>query len=255
MVRCKRRCPIITSTATMTAHMTRATPSVTVDCSIRHYCGEHAAHVHDGHAQLLYALTGCMELEVNGRSSFVDTACGLLIPAGSRHGYLAPVGAQMLVLDVVGAQHHALDKVRRFQVPAAAPCAPTQMGADQRLQLLLQSPTLLPRRSVDVAAMERHVRTSLHSDWPTARMAALVHLSPQRFHARWQELTGSTPQQWLRQIRLDEAERLLARGRSLQACASACGYASASALAYALRRDRDTGARQLRRTPQPAASD
>ena len=223
-----------------------ATPPVTVDCSIRHYCGEHAAHVHDGHAQLLYALAGRMELEVDGRSSFVDTACGLLIPAGSRHGYLAPPGAQMLVMDVAGMADHALDRVRRFQVPAAARCAPTQMGADQRLQLLLQSPTLLPRRRVDVAAMERQVRTSLHSDWPTARMAALAHLSPQRFHARWQELTGSTPQQWLRQLRLDAAERLLARGYSLQACASACGYATASALAYALRRDRAVGARQLR---------
>jgi AraC-like DNA-binding protein/mannose-6-phosphate isomerase-like protein (cupin superfamily) len=230
----------------MTAHMTCATPPVTVDCSIRHYCGEHAAHVHDGHAQLLYALAGRMELEVDGRSSFVDTACGLLIPAGSRHGYLAPPGAQMLVLDVAGIAHAALDKVRRFQVPAAARCAPQLMPAAQRLQLLLQSPALLPRRAVDVSAIEAQVRARLHSDWPTARLAALAHLSPQRFHARWQELTGQTPQQWLRQIRLDEAERLLARGRSLEACARSCGYATASALAYALRRDRQTGARHVR---------
>ncbi|MCL0127239.1 helix-turn-helix domain-containing protein, partial [Klebsiella pneumoniae] len=66
-------------------------------------------------------------------------------------------------------------------------------------------------------------------------------------HARWLELTGRTPQQWLRQLRLDQAERLLARGRSLEASAADCGYASASALAYALRRDRGTGARALRR--------
>ena len=227
--------------------MSNAQQPVTVDCSIRHYCGEHAAHVHQGHTQLLYALTGRMELEVEGRASFVDTACGLLIPAGCRHGYLAPPGAQMLVLDVAASTYPALDKVRRFQVPAAARCMPHQLHPEARLQLLLQSPLLLSRRSVDVQAIERQVRTELHAPWPTARLSALTHLSAQRFHARWHELTGATPQQWLRSLRLDEAQRQLARGRNLQSCATACGYASASALAYALRRDRSTGARQLRK--------
>lgn len=226
--------------------MTPVSPLVTVDCSIRHYSGEHAAHVHDRHAQLLYALSGRMELEVNGRSSYVDTACGLLIPAGSRHGYWAAPGAQILVLDVPITPYAALDKVRRFQVPPLARSRPEQMPAEHRLALLLQSPALLARRSIDLQRIEHTVRQQLHTAWPTARMAALSHLSPQRFHARWQELTGSTPQQWLRKLRLDEAERQLARGRSLEACAAACGYATASALGYALRRDRDTGARQLR---------
>ena len=203
-------------------------------------------HVHEDHAQLLFALSGRMELEVDGHSSWVDTASGLLIPAGRRHGYCAPAGARMLVLDVQGAGRAALERVRRFRVPAAARCSPEHMAAQLRLELLLQSPVVLQRRSLDVQAVEQPVRAALHAAWPTARMAALVHLSPQRFHARWQELTGLTPQQWLRALRLDVAERQLAQGRSLQACALACGYASASALAYALRRDRRTGARQLR---------
>ena len=217
-----------------------------LDCSVRHYNGEHAAHVHTTHAQLLYALAGRMELEVDGHASFVDTASGLLIPAGSRHGYCAAPGAQLLVMDISQPAAAALHKVRRFQVPAAARCAPGSLASSARLQLLLQAPTLLQRRSVDAAAIEQHVRRSLHSDWPTARMAALTHLSAQRFHARWVELTGQTPQQWLRNLRLDAAVQALARGRSLQACAQACGYASASALAYALRRDRNTSARALR---------
>ena len=189
-----------------------------------------------------------MELEVDGHSSFVDTACGLLIPAGSRHGYVAPPGATILVMDVAGIAHHAFDKVRRFQVPTAARCPPLSMANTERLHLLLQAPTLLPRRSIDVDTIEKQVRTHLHSDWPTARMAALAHLSTQRFHARWQELTHQTPQQWLRQLRLEEAERQIVQGRSLEACATACGYASASALAYALRRDRNTSARTLRQS-------
>lgn len=227
--------------------MHTASPPVTVDCSIRHYSGEHAAHVHDDHAQLLYALAGCMELEVDGRSSFVDTACGLLIPAGRRHGYWAAPGAQILVLDVHSTGCTSLDKARSFHVPPNARSTSPHLAPEARLALLLQSPTLLVRRHIDLASIERTVCQQLHSAWPTARMAALTHLSPQRFHVRWQELTGCTPQQWLRNLRLDEAERQLARGRSLDACATACGYATASALAYALRRDRDTGARQLRK--------
>lgn len=226
--------------------MPSALPPVTVDCSLRRYGGEQAAHAHDGHAQLLYALVGRMELEVEGRSSFVDTASGLLIPAGHRHAYLAPPGAQLLVLDVAAPACAALDSLRRFHVPLPARCALTHLPPHERLALLLAAPALLPRRGVDVQAVERQIRAALHTSWPTARMAALSHLSPQRFHARWQELTGTTPQQWLRHLRLDEAERQLARGRSLNACAAACGYATASALAYALRRDRGTGARQLR---------
>ena len=154
----------------------------------------------------------------------------------------------MLVMDVVGVAHTCLDKVRRFQVPNAARCTPPQLPAAQRLQLLLQAPTLLVRRRVDVLWLEQQVRSELYTHWPTARMAHLCHLSAPRFHARWQELTGVTPQQWLRQLRLDVAEQQLAQGRSLESSATACGYASASALAYALRRDRNTSARALRQS-------
>ncbi|MDE1557009.1 MULTISPECIES: cupin domain-containing protein [Comamonas] len=97
---------------------------VTLDCSLRHYGGEHPAHAHATHAQLLYALSGRMELEVDGHSAYVDTVTGLWIPAGTRHAYLAPPGAQMLVMDVVAPPCTALDKLRRFQVrarPAARP--------------------------------------------------------------------------------------------------------------------------------------
>ena len=77
-------------------------------------------------------------------------------------------------------------------------------------------------------------------------MAECCLLSPQRFHARMVELTGRAPQAWLRALRLDEAERLLRRGLTLEAAAARVGYRSASALAYAMRRDREIGARSLR---------
>ena len=217
-----------------------------VESSVRRYSGEHQSHAH-GHAQILYALHGRMELEVQGHSSYVDTACGMVIPAGVLHGYVADPRAQLLVMDVPAGT--GLDKARRFAVPAAlrAPAlARSPVSAATQLALVLQAPSLLQRRALDVAWLAQQVQAALHADWPTARMAQLCHLSVAQFHARFVELQGTTPQAWVRGLRLDAATQLLARGITLEASALQCGYRSASALAYALRRERQVRARSLR---------
>ena len=213
-------------------------------CSVRCYSGEHTLHAHD-HAQILYALQGRMELEVGGRAAFVDAACGLLIPAGTRHGFVAAPGARIFVIDAP--DHATLARVRRFAVPPAWRSAAPQDAAAALLTQVLQAPCVIARRGVDLARIAQAVRGALHEDWPTARLAALCHLSAARFHARLLELTGRTPQAWVRSLRLDDAQALLARGLPLEAAALQCGYASASALAYALKRERGVGARTLRR--------
>ena len=213
--------------------------------SVRRYDGEHHAHAH-GFAQILYALEGAMELCIAGRGAFIDTASGIVIPAGTDHGYCAERSARILVIDVP--EQQGLARMRRFAVPepwrAQFPQTPVLA---QRVAEVLQAPSLLARRRIDLARLIRQVGAALHEDWSTPRLAALCHLSPQRFHARLLELTGVTPQAWLRGLRLDRAEQWLARGQPLEATAFACGYASASALAYALKRERGLGARALRR--------
>lgn len=214
--------------------------------SVRRYSGEHQAHAHD-HVQILYTLRGRMELELNGHASYVDAASGMVIPAGSHHGYLAQPDTQVLVIDAPVTA--ALSRVRRFAVPPplrGPVLALHPIGAAVQLALVLEAPSLLHRRTVDVAELTRVVQQALHEDWSTARLAQLCHLSVAQFHARFVELVGQPPQAWLRGLRLDAAATQLAQGQPLETTALRCGYRSASALAYALRRERQVSARSLR---------
>jgi AraC-like DNA-binding protein len=211
--------------------------------SIRRYSGEYLGHDH-AHAQIMFALSGRMELEVGGRSAFADTSCGMIIPAGVSHTFMAPCGVRLLVIDTP--DEAGVDRVRRFAVTAACRDEVDPANATRHLADVLDAPTILTRRGIDLARLDAALDPALHEAWSTSRMAALFFLSPQRFHARLLELTGLAPQGYLRVRRLDVAERLLRGGMPLETAALQTGYRSASALGFALRRDRQVGARRLR---------
>jgi AraC-like DNA-binding protein len=211
--------------------------------SLRRYAGEYVAHEHD-HAQVLVGLKGRLELELNGRSTYVDTSSALIVPAGIAHGYLADAPAEVLVIDspVLG----GLERVRRFVPPRHWKDPRRVFDAQAALSEVIDTPTVHMRRQVDVARLDAAIDGNLHGAWTTARLAALCQLSPQRFHARFLELTGVAPAAYVRQRRLDRAQQLLRAGLSLETAALQTGYASASALGYALKRECGVGARLIR---------
>lgn len=214
------------------------------EASLRRYAGEYPAHAH-GHAQVLVGLRGCLQLELDGHAAFVDAASALIVPAGVTHAFLAEAPAQVLVIDAPA--DAALQRVRRFVPPPAwKALRPEGLDAGAVLADIAGAATLLARRRIDLAALEAAVAAAPAADWSTPRLAALCCLSPQRFHARFIELAGMPPAAWVRACRLDAAERLLRAGLSLEAAALQVGYATASALAFALRRERGVGARTLR---------
>lgn len=210
--------------------------------TLRRYLGVHEAHAHE-HAQLLFGLRGRLELEVDGRAACVDAGAGLVVPPGALHAYAAEREARVWVLDVPASR--ALARVRPFALPAGWVPPSDAMAL---LALATGAQSLRSRRRLDPARLELALSGRLHEDWTNARMAALYALSLPRFHARWLSLTGQAPQAWLRARRLDAAVALLRRGLTLEAAALQVGYAGASALAFALRRERGLGARALRRT-------
>jgi AraC-like DNA-binding protein len=212
--------------------------------SLRRYTGTYGAHAHD-YVQVLVGLQGCLQLEVDGRSTYVDAACALIVPAGAAHGYLADAPAHVLVIDTP--EVAGLDRMRRFVPPAHWKTAGPRFDAMAAVREMAGTPAVLQRRPLDLARLDACIDAQLHAAWPTARLAALCQLSTQHFHARFLELTGLAPAAYVRQRRLDSAQRLLRAGMALEAVALQVGYASASALAYALRRERGVGARAIRR--------
>ena len=50
---------------------------------------------------------------------------------------------------------------------------------------------------------------SLHKGWSPAKLAALVNLSPSRFHQLFKEETGEPPARYLRRLRMRRARELL----------------------------------------------
>jgi transcriptional regulator GlxA family with amidase domain len=212
-------------------------------CSIRSYCGEYAAHEH-AHAQIMFSLNGRLDLEIAGRQTFSDTSCGLIIPAGVSHAFRAERSVRMFVFDAP--RGPGVDRVRRFAVTPDVIAMKRPRAGALELSAILDAPRIVSRRGIDLELLAREVESALHESWPTARMAGMFCLSGQRFHARLVELTGLTPQGYLRSLRLDRATRCLRQGRTLESVARTVGYCSASALAFALKRDRHVGARSIR---------
>ena len=212
-------------------------------CSVRRYSGEYASHAHD-HVQIMFALDGRMELDALGHAAFVDTSCGMVVPAGVTHGFLAPRHTRMFVMDV--SPQAGTERLKRFAVTPAIRQLAQATDTASALALLLQAPDIATRRGIDLTRLNDALDAALFESWTTERMARLFYLSAQRFHARLLELCGQTPQAYLRTRRLDRAQTLLVMGVPLETAALQVGYRSASALGFALRRDRQSGARLLR---------
>lgn len=208
---------------------------------VRRYDREGGTHAHD-HAQVLFGVEGTLHVEVEGHSAWVDASCGLVVPAGATHAYSAARAARVLVIDDLAGP--VTERLRRFALPQGWHQAGLEV--DTLLDTLLGAPALRARRRIDLDALTERIDAELSRPWTVAELAAACSLSPQRLRARFAEGLGQSPQAFVRARRLNRAEALLRQGFSLEAAAVQVGYASASALSTALRRERDSGARQLR---------
>lgn len=224
--------------------------------SLRRYGSEPQAHAHAYH-QLVLPLSGTLDIDIEGRGERLQRGRLASIASGQVHAFSAVGANRFVVIDLPDElAGTVLPDSRRFLplAPAATRCAQRLAGGASSPQsvravlaaLFAEAPggTALRR----VAAALARMRERPWEPHGTESLAADAGLARSRFHALFLAATGTTPQRWLGELRLDRAEAMLRHGaQSLAEVALACGYSEQSALTRALRRERGLTPGDIRR--------
>jgi AraC-like DNA-binding protein len=222
--------------------------------SVRRYGAAPGRHTHD-HFQVLWALDGRLDLEVEGRGLRLDSGQGHVLRPGERHDFEAPHGSRCLVLDTADAQWDAappqprdaqsLHHLASWLAASLDDGAPLAAGLGPLLlaQSWAPAPTVAARvrRAVDWHALAAWISEHLAQPLTATDLARRVFLSESRLRERCQAELGLSPMQWVRELRLARARTLRGNGVAVAVAARLTGYASPSALTAAMQRERNTG--------------
>lgn len=240
--------------------------------SLRQYRHEQIAHSH-AHAQLVFGLSGCLDVEVAGHCCQVLSHSLAVMPPTAHHACASPTGSQCLVLNVPAEGwlqeclgRHADAGRRLLERPGRVLLNPAQSQlvnwlaaspindeviAQQGAALLLASLSSsepLSSSSLPLAVIDTHIARHCAHPLQVADLARLCGLSTARFHVRFLAETGQTPMDHVRNRRLQLGrELLLSSNLTVGDIAARVGYASQSAFTAALSRQLGSTPRQLRR--------
>lgn len=216
--------------------------------SIRSYGAAPGSHSHD-HYQILWGLEGDLELEVEGKGARVSAGTGLVIDPRDRHDFESRCGSRCLILDSpdIGWSSRARvpqftktsDLLARFISEAIEQQIP--IDRNQAAVLFAHSWGPLPkvrraRRDIDWEGLSLWIKSRVSAPLSVADVAAKACLSESQFRARCIETLGFSPMQWIRRMRLEQAQLLRSSGMTVAEVAQRTGYDSPSALTAALRR-------------------
>ncbi|APZ44656.1 hypothetical protein BW247_10195 [Acidihalobacter ferrooxydans] len=214
--------------------------------TVRRYDAVTGTHVHD-HVQVLWALHGTLDMEVEGRGMTLAPGGALRLLPGERHDFESPEGCRCLVLDThdafwerrparprdaLAAHHLAVYLAHTLAAPGSSPVLGALLLARD---WGLPAAARRPRRHLEWGALSDWVLGNLHRPLTAADLAARALLSESQFRQRCIEELGCAPMQWVRALRLEHA-RMLRTTLSIAETARRCGYRSPSALQAALKR-------------------
>lgn len=196
---------------------------------VRSYDGENPYHQHD-HLQLVLPLRGRMDIDVEGRGGCIDQSMAALVAPGSEHSQLTELDSRFLVLDCAPTTLEALHMGRlaeRIYVPILLATRrliefaeligseQLSISAPQLGPLLLSSlASDTPRVSPPMERLINRLRANPGIHWNNEAMAQVANMSMSQLHQRFRQLFKMSPQAWLTDLRVQEAQRLL-RGTSL----------------------------------------
>lgn len=200
-----------------------------LNLEVRSYPPENPRHHHD-HAQLVLPVRGQMDIDVGGRGGCIDPSLAALVLPGSEHCQHTRADSRFLVLDCAPSTLETRQMARLAQgiyVPISpatrrlvefAELAGNEqlcMGAAQLGQLLLSS--LAAGDRVAASPMEHllaRMRANPGASWSNDAMAQVANMSMSQLHQRFRQQFMMSPQAWLADLRIQEAQRWL-RGTSL----------------------------------------
>ncbi len=220
--------------------------------SVRTYGPSPGSHAHD-HFQVLWGLDGKLELEVEGKGTRVAAGEGLVIAPDERHDFESLRGSRCLILDSPDIGWSSRERVPQFAKASDLLARFISEAIDQQLPfdagqaafLFAQSWGPLPnahraRRGIDWPALSLWIKSRLSRPLSAADLAEKACLSESQFRSRCFEALGCSPMQWVRRLRLEQAQALRAQGLSVAETAKQTGYDSPSALTAALQRLKST---------------
>lgn len=233
--------------------------------AIKRYQGEHHPHTH-AFAQLVLPLQGGMELEVEGRSGArLHTGLAALVAPECDHAQQSEPDSRFLVIDCASdwLPARTLDNARQqpcLPIPPAtrqllafaelSPTATLAQHASELTRLLLASLTA----STTASAFDRllaRVEAQPAGDWSNTVMARLAGVGLSRLHLLFHERFGQTPQAWLTDLRLHQAQRWLGDGRlPIAEIALRVGFSDQAALTRAMTRRQGISPAAWRRSQQ-----
>lgn len=234
-----------------------------------------AAHQHrHEHHQIVIGVRGEAELSVDGTGAHLDTWRACVVPTEASHDYSGDHQNHVLVINLdpltpaMNTPAHAdYERMMRFFEK------PRTLQMDSRLQGFIQfvanefdrapdNTTLQQhlgasvlycmadrivdrqvqathRSVISPEAIRRYILSNLHRKITVQDMAGEACLSVSRFHDVFRDVVGTTPHQFLLQIRLEQAVNLLASSSlSVSEISYRTGFSSQSALTNALRKHR-----------------
>jgi AraC-like DNA-binding protein len=219
---------------------------------IRTYQTENPDHQHD-FAQLVLPVHGRMEIDVDGCGGYVDHSLAALVSPGSTHSQMTQRDSRFLILDCPAAVLENMQMAqlsRRIYVPI--PPATRRLiefaeltGNDQLAVSAAQlAPLLLASLSAQPAllagGMDRlltRMRACPGASWSNEAMALAAAMSMSQLHQRFRQLFDQTPQAWLAELRMQEAQRWLRdSGLPIADIALRCGFSDQAALTRAMQR-------------------
>ncbi|WP_338087294.1 AraC family transcriptional regulator [Marinobacter daepoensis] len=227
----------------MSSQYTQGMPDSAISLHLRTYDDEVKQHTHSHH-QIVLPLAGALALSVDAQEGEVAHRNAAIIPAGRGHGFLANTENRFLVADVPEGLAPALERLPCFVELDRAMLHYVQflhhqMGSgtvytqQQMLLLLIQ---LLQERHGGALKLDRRVLAAKqfideHFRQPVTgkSLAGIANLSVRQLNDLFRAQVGMTPHQYLTELRMKEAWRLLEQsGMSMQRVADAVGYQSLS---------------------------